>query len=75
MNRIILIGIIAVVVGAAVYVFLQGNFLANLFPTSSAQPSLATNDAETASTNAETSASGFVDDATPTADQVLPGLS
>lgn len=70
MNKIILIGIIAVVVGAAVYVFLQGNFLAN-----NAQPSLATNDAETASANAETIASSFVDDATPTSDQVLPGLS
>jgi len=75
--------IIAVIAIAAVgFMFIQKKGVEptptptpTVIPVLPTAPSFETSDAESSSAVAESSASGFVDEATPTPDQVVPDLS
>ncbi|MBI4010031.1 MAG: hypothetical protein HY361_02445 [Candidatus Aenigmarchaeota archaeon] len=71
--------IIAVIVIAAVgFMFIQkkgAEPTPTVIPVLPTAPSFDTSDAESSSVAAESSTSGFVDEATPTPDQVVPDLS
>ena len=72
------IGIIAVAVIVvavlAVMLILPAQRITGPSTAGSTAPTLATQTAEASSTAAESSASGFVNDATPTPDQVVPDV-
>ncbi|TAL46740.1 hypothetical protein EPN87_04515 [archaeon] len=68
MNKMILVGVGAIIVLAvAGFILMQGQ-------TSSSTPSLSTG-TDTSAAAIDASASSFIDESTPTADQTLPGLS
>ena len=65
-NKILLLGVLSV----ALMVFLAG-----CAKTSTTAPTVSSENVESSSSSTETVAGSFVDDATPTADQIVPDLT
>lgn len=69
MNTPVIVAIIAVLVVAGAFYFMNNK------AAPSSAPTIDSNSVDISSQSAETSSGSFVNDTTPTTDQIVPGLS